>query len=51
MPLWAEILNRGQMPYAQDCAVRLRPPSPDKIPVMNGSVSTDGKVVAIESHR
>lgn len=37
----------GQMPYAQDCAVRLRPPSPDKIPVMNGSVSTDGKIVRL----
>lgn len=35
----------GQMPYAQDCAVRLRPPSPDKIPVMHGLVSTDGKSV------
>ena len=31
--------------YAQDCAVRKRPPDPDKIPVMNGSVSTDGKTV------
>ncbi len=35
----------GQMPYAQDCAVRLRPPSPDKIPVMHGVVSEDGKTV------
>ena len=33
------------MPYAQDCAVRLRPPSPDKIPVMHGVVSEDGKTV------
>lgn len=35
----------GQMPYAQDCAVRLRPPSPDRIPVMHGVVSEDGKTV------
>jgi hypothetical protein len=35
----------GQMPYAQDCAVRKRPPDPDKIPVMHGLVASDGKTV------
>jgi hypothetical protein len=35
----------GQMPYAQDCAVRKKPPDPDRIPVMRGVVSEDGKTV------
>lgn len=37
----------GQMPYAQDCAVRLRPPDPQKVPVMHGVVSPDGKTVTM----
>lgn len=37
----------GQMPYAGDCAVRKRPPGPDKIPVMHGAVSTDGLSVTM----
>ena len=32
---------------AQDCAVRKRPPDPDKIPVMHGAVSTDGLSVTM----
>lgn len=35
------------MPYAQDCAVRLRPPDPQKVPVMHGVVSPDGKTVTM----
>ena len=35
----------GQMPYAGDCAVQVRPPDPAKVPVMHGLVSTDGKSV------
>ena len=35
----------GAMPWAQDCAVQVRPPDPAKIPVMHGLVSTDGKSV------
>lgn len=33
------------MPYAGDCAVRKRPPDPDRIPVMHGIVADDGKSV------
>lgn len=43
--VYGGVQTGGQMPYAQDCAVRLRPPSPDKIPVMHGVVSEDGKTV------
>ena len=39
----------GQMPYAQDCAVRLRPPWPEKIPVINAVISKDGKVARIRT--